>query len=215
MRADVAPRGRTRTVENASYGRSLVKISSAVAKWLIRVPDRGHYLVSMITFLLELLSLFPFLVGGHRQLALETSPCTSSSPSRRLQANGAPAEAPHDGSSILGRTGPSQDRLEAGRPWSSSRPTPSYDGSADASASTGPSSRVGLPKTEIAALVVRKMAAANPLWGAPRIHGELLKLGIDVAKRTVSRLMPKRRPQPSQNWRTFLANQEFRRLLNL
>jgi hypothetical protein len=41
------------------------------------------------------------------------------------------------------------------------------------------------------------MAAANPLWGAPRIHGELLKLGIDVAERTVSRLMRKRRPQPS------------------
>ena len=50
------------------------------------------------------------------------------------------------------------------------------------------------------------MAAANPLWGAPRIHGELLKLGIDIAERTVSRLMPKRRPQPSQTWRTFLAN---------
>jgi hypothetical protein len=47
---------------------------------------------------------------------------------------------------------------------------------------------------------------ANPLWGAPRIHGELLKLGIDVAGRTVSRLMPKRRPGPSQTWRTFLAN---------
>jgi putative transposase len=58
---------------------------------------------------------------------------------------------------------------------------------------------------EIAALV-RKMAAANPLWGAPRIHGELLKLGIDVAERTISRLMPKRRPVPSQTWRTFLAN---------
>jgi transposase InsO family protein len=50
------------------------------------------------------------------------------------------------------------------------------------------------------------MAAANPLWGAPRIHGELLKLGIDVAERTVSRLMPKRCPEPSQTWRTFLAN---------
>jgi transposase InsO family protein len=50
------------------------------------------------------------------------------------------------------------------------------------------------------------MVAANPLWGAPRIHGELLKLGIDVAERTVSRLMPKRRPEPSQTWRTFLAN---------
>src|SRR5713226_9517524 len=58
---------------------------------------------------------------------------------------------------------------------------------------------------EIKALVIR-MAAANPLWGAPRIHGELLRLGIDVCERTVSRLMPKRRPLPSQTWRTFLAN---------
>ncbi len=58
---------------------------------------------------------------------------------------------------------------------------------------------------EIKALVTR-MAAANPLWGAPRIHGELLRLGIDVSERTVSRLMPKRRPRPSQTWRTFLAN---------
>ena len=58
---------------------------------------------------------------------------------------------------------------------------------------------------EIIALV-RKMAAANPLWGAPRIHGELLKLGIDVAERTVSRLIPKRRTPPSQTWRTFLTN---------
>ena len=58
---------------------------------------------------------------------------------------------------------------------------------------------------EIRALVTR-MATANPLWGAPRIHGELLKIGIDVAERTVSRLMPKRHPQPSQTWRTFLAN---------
>jgi putative transposase len=50
------------------------------------------------------------------------------------------------------------------------------------------------------------MATANPLWGAPRIHGELLKLGIDVAERTVSRLLPKRRTPPSQTWRTLLAN---------
>jgi len=54
--------------------------------------------------------------------------------------------------------------------------------------------------------LVRRMAAANPLWGAPRIHGELLKLGIDVAERTVSRLLPKRRSPPSQTWRTFLTN---------
>src|SRR5712692_3682812 len=58
---------------------------------------------------------------------------------------------------------------------------------------------------EIKALV-KRMAVANPLWGAPRIHGELLRLGIDVSERTVSRLMPKRRPLPSQTWRTFLAN---------
>ena len=54
--------------------------------------------------------------------------------------------------------------------------------------------------------LVAQMAAANPLWGAPRIHGELLALGIDVSERTISRLMPKRRPLPSQTWRTFLAN---------
>ena len=58
---------------------------------------------------------------------------------------------------------------------------------------------------EITALI-RRMTAMNPLWGAPRIHGELRKLGIEVAERTVSRLMPKRRAPPSQTWRTFLAN---------
>ncbi len=66
--------------------------------------------------------------------------------------------------------------------------------------------RPGRPpiRAETAALI-RTMAATNPLWGAPRIHGELLKLGIDVAERTVSRLLPKR-GSPSQTWRTFLAN---------
>jgi transposase InsO family protein len=58
---------------------------------------------------------------------------------------------------------------------------------------------------EVTALV-RKIAAANPLWGAPRIHGELLKLGIDVAERTISRLLPKRLSPPSQTWRAFLTN---------
>jgi transposase InsO family protein len=60
-------------------------------------------------------------------------------------------------------------------------------------------------RAEIRALVSR-MAAANPLWGAPRIHGELLKLGLDVAERTVFRLLPKRHTPPSQTWRSFLAN---------
>src|SRR2546425_3656398 len=56
--------------------------------------------------------------------------------------------------------------------------------------------RVGRPRVggELADLV-RTMALANPLWGAPRIHGELLKLGFDVSQRTVARLMP-RRPKP-------------------
>ncbi len=50
------------------------------------------------------------------------------------------------------------------------------------------------------------MALTNPLWGAPRIHGELLKLGLDVSQRTVGRLMPRRAKPPSQTWRTFLEN---------
>jgi putative transposase len=54
--------------------------------------------------------------------------------------------------------------------------------------------------------LIRKMASSNPLWGAPRVHGELLKLGINISERTVSRWMPKRRKPPSQSWRTFLDN---------
>jgi hypothetical protein len=50
------------------------------------------------------------------------------------------------------------------------------------------------------------MSAANPLWGAPRIHGEFQKLGIDISDRTVSRFLQRRRPRPPQTWRTFLAN---------
>jgi putative transposase len=55
-------------------------------------------------------------------------------------------------------------------------------------------------------LLIRTMAEANPLWGAPRIHGELLKLGIDVSQATVARYMARHRRPPSQTWRTFLAN---------
>ena len=68
---------------------------------------------------------------------------------------------------------------------------------------------VGRPRTigaEIQALV-RDMAAANPLWGAPRIHGELRVLGIDISERTISRLLARGDSAPrSQTWRTFLAN---------
>jgi len=50
------------------------------------------------------------------------------------------------------------------------------------------------------------MSAANPLWGAPRIHGELLKLGIQVSQTTVAKYMVRARKPPSQTWRTFLDN---------
>ncbi len=59
--------------------------------------------------------------------------------------------------------------------------------------------------SELRALI-QKMSLANPLWGAPRIHGELLKLGFDISQRSVARLMPRRRKPPSQSWRTFLEN---------
>src|SRR5207247_10988287 len=54
--------------------------------------------------------------------------------------------------------------------------------------------------------LVGRMAAANPLWGAPRIHGEFCKLGITVSERTVSRLLRRPRRPTSQTWRTFLTN---------
>src|ERR1700736_6913698 len=50
------------------------------------------------------------------------------------------------------------------------------------------------------------MVQANPRWGAPRIHGELLKLGIDVCQATVAKYMMRPRQPPSQTWRTFLRN---------
>jgi putative transposase len=51
------------------------------------------------------------------------------------------------------------------------------------------------------------MSSANPLWGAPRIHGELLKLGIEISQATVAKYMPRRSAGPSPTWRTFLRNQ--------
>jgi putative transposase len=54
--------------------------------------------------------------------------------------------------------------------------------------------------------LIREMSQANPLWGAPRIHGELLKLGIEVAQSTVAKYLRRARKPPSQTWRTFLAN---------
>jgi putative transposase len=161
----------------------------------------------MIALALHLIRLLPFLVGGHRQLALENL-------ALRQQL------------SVYKRTAtrpklPTTDRLfwvGLARVWAGWRQslvivTPDtvlrWQRRRFREYWTRLSSRTtgGRPpvNAEIRALVTR-MAIANPLWGAPRIHGELLKLGIDVAERTVSRLMPKRRPHPSQTWRTFLAN---------
>ena len=67
--------------------------------------------------------------------------------------------------------------------------------------------RPGRPSTDAKVrTLVAKMAAANPLWGAPRIHGELCKLGVAVSERTVSRLLRRPRRPSSQTWRTFLTN---------
>ena len=70
-----------------------------------------------------------------------------------------------------------------------------------------PNSRRYRPQiaTELRALI-RRMSIENPLWGAPRIHGELLKLGFEVAQSSVAKYMVKRRGPPSQGWRTFLHN---------
>jgi transposase InsO family protein len=54
--------------------------------------------------------------------------------------------------------------------------------------------------------LIRKMCRENPSWGAPRIHGELLKLGIDIGESSVSKYMVRCRKPPSQTWRTFLEN---------
>jgi len=59
--------------------------------------------------------------------------------------------------------------------------------------------------TDLRALI-RQMSSENPVWGAPRIHGELLKLGFEVAQSSVAKYMVKRPGPPSQGWGTFLRN---------
>src|SRR6266403_776286 len=67
--------------------------------------------------------------------------------------------------------------------------------------------RGGRPQTEAdLRALIRQMSTANLLWGAPRIHGELLKLGFSVAQSTIAKYMVKRRGPPSQGWRTFPRN---------
>lgn len=67
--------------------------------------------------------------------------------------------------------------------------------------------RIGRPPVaaDVRALI-RTMTQENPLWGAPRIHGELLKLGLEVSQATVAKYIPRRPAPPSQTWHTFLAN---------
>jgi hypothetical protein len=67
--------------------------------------------------------------------------------------------------------------------------------------------RGGRPQTliEIRRLI-RAVSLGNPLWGVPRIHGELLKIGIDVGQTTVAKYMARKRGPPSQGWKTFLRN---------
>ncbi len=55
--------------------------------------------------------------------------------------------------------------------------------------------------------LIREICVANPLWGAPRIHGELLKLGIKISQATVAKYMVRRPHSPSPTWRSFLRNQ--------
>jgi hypothetical protein len=67
--------------------------------------------------------------------------------------------------------------------------------------------RGGRPQIEIELrALIRQMSTENQLWGAPRIHGELLKLGFSVAQSTVATYMVQRRGPPSQGWKTFLRN---------
>jgi transposase InsO family protein len=161
----------------------------------------------MITLLLHLFRLLPFLVGGHPQLALENLALHQQLAVYKRTVT-RPKLRTTDRLFWVGLA-----RLWAG--WRHSLVIVTPDTvlrwqrrrfreywTKLSGRSTG-----GRPSVnaEIKSLV-RRMAATNPLWGAPRIHGELLKLGIHVAERTVSRLLPKRRSPPCQTWRTFLTN---------
>ena len=68
----------------------------------------------------------------------------------------------------------------------------------------GQSGRPAVPKH--VRELIRQLGRENPLWGAPRIHGELLKLGIDVGETSVGKYLVRHRKPPSQTWRTFLEN---------
>jgi putative transposase len=70
-------------------------------------------------------------------------------------------------------------------------------------------SRAGKGRPVVASEIqelIRRMSVANPRWGAPRIHGELLKLGIEISQATVAKYMVRPRQAASQSWKTFLRN---------
>jgi hypothetical protein len=54
--------------------------------------------------------------------------------------------------------------------------------------------------------LIRRMSLENPLWGAPRIHGELLKLGHDICQSLIAKYMVRRSGPPNQTWQTFIRN---------
>ena len=160
----------------------------------------------MITLLLHLLRLLPFLLGGHRQLALENLALR-----QQLAIYKRSAPLPK-----LRRT----DRLfwvGLARAWAGWR-RPLVIVTPD-TVLRWQRHRFREYWTKLSARPIGGLRPSTPRskpwsgeWprripsGAPRIHGELLKLGIDVGERTVSRLLPTRRTQPSQTWRTFLTN---------
>src|ERR1700720_515565 len=91
----------------------------------------------------------------------------------------------------------------------SSGPRHSCVGTGPAFAATGVGSRAhreGDADRHGAPALIRRMSVENPLWGPPRIHGELLKLGFEIAQPSVAKYMVKRRAPPNQGWRTFLRN---------
>src|SRR5881296_425768 len=161
----------------------------------------------MITLLLHLLRLFTFVCGGHRHLALENLALRQQLTVYKRTANRPKLRRSDRLFWIWLARGWAgwKDSLVIVAPdtvlrWQRRRFRDYW------TKLSGRPPKGRLPvNAEIKALVAQ-MAAANPLWGAPRIHGELLTLGIDVSERTVSRLMPKRRTPPSQSWRTFLTN---------
>jgi len=87
----------------------------------------------------------------------------------------------------------------------SSNPRPSSPGIAKGFACSGLGKFGGVNPADLL-FPVKRMSRENPLWGAPHIHGELLKLGIEIGQTTVAMYMVRCRKPPSQTWRTFLNN---------